>query len=463
LSEVTHTAGAVGVDNGGMATAPPGPRYPRPLQSARFLLTEHRLLERCRRRYGDVFAVNTWPFHPLVVVADPAEIRRIFTGEPAELHAGEGNGVLGPLVGPHSVLMLDEDEHLRRRKLLLPPFHGERMRVYGDVMRDLAHAEVDSWPIGTPFPVLPAMQRLTLRIILRTVFGMDEGARMLELERALIRLMRDAARVMLVPQLQRNLGAWSPQGRFERTRAGVDRMLFAQIAARREHGGEGEDVLSLLLAARDEDGRPPSDAELRDHLVTLLVAGHETTATTLGWTFERLVRHPEALARASAEARAGEGHAYLDAVVQESQRVRPVIGYAMRTLKAPMRVGGYDVPAGATLGSSITLVHRRPDLYPDPHAFRPERFEGRKPETYSWIPFGGGVRRCLGAAFAAFEMRQVLGATLARCELRPADTRPEPRKRKAITHFPGRGATVVLERREPRAAPAAAPEAVAVA
>jgi cytochrome P450 len=227
-------------------------------------------------------------------------------------------------------------------------------------------------------------------------------------------------------------------------------MLLAQIATRRDEGGEGEDVLSLLLSARDEDGEPPSDAELRDHLVTLLMAGHETTATTLAWTFERLLRHPAALARAREEALAGEGHEYRDAVVQESQRVRPVIGYAMRSLTAPMEVGGYAVPAGATLGTSINLVHRRPDLYPDPLAFRPERFVGRKPETYAWIPFGGGVRRCLGAAFASFEMRQVLGVVLSRCELAPADPRPEPRKRRAITYVPGRGAAAVLLRREPR-------------
>ena len=444
-----------------MRSAPPGPRLPRPLQSARFLLTEHRLLARYQRRYGDVFAVNTWPFAPLVVVGDPAEVRRIFTGDPAQLHAGEGNGVLGPLVGPHSVLVLDEAEHLRRRKLLLPAFHGERMRVYGDVMRELAHAEVDTWPLGSPFPLLGAMQRLTLRIILRTVFGMREGARMAELEAALIRLMVDSARVMLVPQLQRDLGRWSPQGRFERTRADVDRMLFAQIAARRERPGDGEDVLSLLVGARDADGIGPSDAELRDHLVTLLVAGHETTATTLGWTFERLLRHPAALARAREEAIAG-GHDYLDAVVQESQRVRPVIGYAMRSLTAPMDVGGYSVKAGATLGTSINLIHRRPDLYPEPHAFRPERFAERKPETYSWIPFGGGVRRCLGAAFASFEMRQVLGVVLSRCELAPADPRPEPRKRKAITYFPARGAAAILESRAPRPAPAV-PEPAVVA
>jgi cytochrome P450 len=439
-----------------MPSAPPGPRFPRPLQSARFLLTEHRLLARYARRYGDVFAVNTWPFSPLVVVSDPAEVRRIFTGDPEQLHAGEGNAVLGPLVGPHSVLVLDEAEHLRRRKLLLPPFHGERMRVYGDVMRELAHAEVDTWPVGSAFGLLPAMQRLTLRIILRTVFGMREGARMAELEQGLIRLMTDAARVMLVPQLQRDLGRWSPQGRFERSRAEVDRLLFAQIAARRADAGDsgvagdGEDILSLLLSARDEDGDSPSDEELRDHLVTLLVAGHETTATTLGWTFERLLRHPAALARAREEAVAGDGHEYLDAVVQESQRLRPVIGYAMRSLTGPMEVGGYAVPAGATLGTSINLVHRRPGPYPDPLAFRPERFEGRKPETYSWIPFGGGVRRCLGAAFATFEMRQVLGVVLSRCDLAPADPRPEPRKRKAITYIPGRGAAAVLASRAPR-------------
>jgi cytochrome P450 len=399
----------------------------------RFLATEHRMLARYRRRYGDVFAVNVWPFDPLVVVGDPAEVKRIFRGDPAQLHAGEGNQVLGPIVGPHSVLVLDEKPHMKTRKMLLPPFHGERMRVYGDTMRELAEAEVATWPAGEEFPLLPAMQRLTLRIILRTVFGVQEDLG--RLEAALIRLMRRGARIMLMPLLQRDYGPLSPQRQFEESRAEVDAMLLAEIARRRQAPG-GTDVLSMLLSVED----PPSDAELRDHLITLLLAGHETTATTLAWTFERLVRHPEAMARA-----ATGDTAYIDAVVQESQRIRPVITYVMRTLQAPMQIAGHEVPAGATLGTSITLMHRRPDLYPDPLAFRPERFIESKPETYTWVPFGGGVRRCLGAAFASFEMRQVLGVVLARRSLSATDPRPERYRRRGITFVPGRGAAVVSQ------------------
>jgi cytochrome P450 len=413
----------------------PGPRLPRPIAGVRFLATEHRMLARYRRRYGDVFAVAVWPFDPLVVIGDPAEVKRIFRGDPSQLHAGEGNQVLGPVVGPHSVLVLDEKEHLKTRKMLLPPFHGERMRVYGDVMREQTEAEVATWPSGTAFPLLPAMQRLTLRIILRTVFGVEEGARMAELERALIRLMGRGSRIMLLPLLQRDYGPGSPQRQFEASRDEVDEILFAEIARRRESPG-GTDVLSMLLDAPE----PPTDAELRDHLITLLLAGHETTATTLAWTFERLVRHPEAMERA-----ASGDTAYVDAVIQESQRLRPVITYVMRTLQSQMEVGGHEVPAGATLGTSITLMHRRADLYPDPLAFRPERFLDGKPETYTWIPFGGGVRRCLGAAFASFEMRQVLSVVLARRALRAADPRPERNRRRGITFVPGRGATVVAQ------------------
>ena len=418
-----------------MSSTLPGPRLPRPIAGVRFLATEHRMLARYRRRYGDVFAVAVWPFDPLVVVGDPAEVKRIFRGDPADLHAGEGNQVLGPVVGPRSVLVLDEKEHLRTRKMLLPPFHGERMRVYGDVMRELTEAEIATWPAGEEFPLLPSMQRLTLRIILRTVFGVEEGARMDELERALIRLMRRGSQIMLLPLLQRDWGPGSPQRRFEASRAEVDALLYAEIARRRESPG-GADVLSMLMAGDD----PPSDAELRDHLITLLLAGHETTATTLAWTFERLVRHPEAMERA-----ATGDTAYIDAVVQESQRIRPVITYVMRTLQAPMTVAGHDVPAGATLGTSITLMHRRADLFPHPLAFRPERFVESKPETYSWVPFGGGVRRCLGAAFASFEMRQVLGVVLSRRALRAADPRPERYRRRGITFVPGRGAVVVAQ------------------
>jgi cytochrome P450 family 135 len=410
---------------------PPGPRLPAPVQGFRFLLTEHRMLERYRRRYGDVFAIDVWPFKPLVVVSDPAEVRRIFTGDSAHLHAGEGNTVLGPLVGPHSVLLLDEDEHLRRRRVLLPAFHGERMRVYGPVMRELAEAELATWPRGEPFALLPAMQRITLRVILRAVFGMRDGG---ALEGGLIRLLAQSG-VLMLPAAQRDLGPWSPWGRFLRTRAEVDAILFAEIARRRAAGDRGEDVLSLLL------GTDATDAELRDDLMTLLVAGHETTATTMAWTLERLVRHPAALARARED---GE---YLDAAVKEAQRMRPVVTYAMRRLTGPMEVGGHAVAAGATLGTSITLMHRRADLHPEPYAFRPERFLDARPETYAWIPFGGGVRRCLGAAFATYEMREILSTVLARLDLSAPDPRPEPWRRKMITFIPARGALVTAQDR----------------
>ena len=417
----------------------PGPRRPRFLQGLRFLFGEHRMLDRYRRRYGELFALDVWPFAPLVVVSDPAEVRRIFTADAAVSHAGEGNGILGPLVGPHSVLLLDEGEHLRRRKLLLPAFHGERMRVYGDVMREVAAAEVATWPRGEELALLPAMQRITLRIILRTVFGLAEGARAEQLERSLVELLA-RSNVMMMHKLQRDLGPRSPWMRFLRARDAVDAQLYEEIARRRAAlagGAEGDDVLSLLLSA----GEHVTDEEVRDDLMTLLVAGHETTATTMAWTLERLLRHPEALRRAQ------EDVEYLDAAVKETQRVRPVVTYAMRKLTAPMEVHGHTVPAGATIGTSITLMHRRPDLYPEPHAFRPERFlDGRKPETYGWIPFGGGVRRCLGAAFATYEMRQVLGVVLADApRLRATEPeRPEHHRRKMITFTPDRGARAVV-------------------
>ena len=234
------------------------------------------------------------------------------------------------------------------------------------------------------------------------------------------------------------------RSRFEAARDEVDRLLYAEIRRRRESGERGEDVLSMLLDATGEDGSEPAEAELRDHLITLLIAGHETTATQLSWTLERLVRHPDALARARAEALEG-GHEYIDAVVKEAQRMRPVLTYVMRTLKSPISLGGHELPAGATIGTSITLIHRRPELYDEPLAFRPERFLEAKPETYAWIPFGGGVRRCLGAPFATFEMRHVLSVILTSRALTAPDPRPEPRRRRGITFVPGRGGQLLAQ------------------
>jgi cytochrome P450 len=418
------------------------------------LATEHRTLEHHRRRYGDVFTVNMWPFERLVVVADPAEVKRIFTGDPHTLHAGEGNKILEPILGSQSVLVLDGDAHLRRRKQMLPAFHGERMRLYGDLMRETADAEIDTWPLDQPFAIKDPMQRITLRVIMRAVFGM-EGERGERLERHLVSMLDNGQGAAMVPFLQHSFGGHGPWAQAERAALAVDELIYDELARRRAGEGGGDDILSMLLEARDSEGEPLGDEELRDQLVTLLVAGHETTATAMSWAVERVLRHPHVLARVREEIADG-GDAYLDCVIKETLRDRPVLNFVMRTLKAPMEVGGYTVPAGWTLGTSILLLHRRPDLFPDPYAFRPERFEERPPETYTWIPFGGGVRRCLGAAFAGFEMKQVLSRVFGRCVLEPADARSERPSRRMITYVPAKGGRVILRARSSEAeAPAA--------
>jgi len=409
---------------------------------------EQTLLERCQRRYGDVFMIRVWPFEKLVVVADPDEVKRIFRGDATLLHAGEGNQILEPLVGLQSVLLLDESDHMHQRKLMLPSFHGDRMRVYGDLMREITDAEIERWPMDEPFALHGPMQAITLRVIMRAVFGIEDAGRLGRLERLLMRMLDLGQSTMMVPFLQHDLGSRSPWGRFKAVRAAADEMMFAEIRERRGLPDleERSDVLSLLMQARDEDGRPMSDHALRDELVTLLVAGYETTATQLAWTFERLLRHPRVLDRLTSEMAAGED-GYLDAVIKESQRSRPVLTYAMRRLTAPMEVGGYRMEAGATLGASAWLLHHRPEIYPDPYSFRPERFEERPAETYTWTPFGGGVRRCLGAAFATYEMKTVLRTVLGRCRLEAPEQKPEAMRRRMITFVPGKGARAMLRSR----------------
>lgn len=406
---------------------------------------EQTLLERCQRRYGDVFMIRVWPFERLVVVADPAEVKRIFRGDATLLHAGEGNKILEPLVGLESVLLLDESDHMHQRKLMLPSFHGDRMRLYGDLMEEITLEEIDRWPLGEAFELHGPMQAITLRVIMRAVFGIEDTGRLKRLERLLMRMLDLGQATMMVPFLQHDLGTRSPWGRFTAVRAAADEMMFAEIRERRGSPGleERSDVLSLLMQARDEDGQPMSDRALRDELVTLLVAGYETTATQLAWTFERLLRHPRVLDRLLAEIASGDD-GYLDVVIKESQRSRPVLTYAMRKVVEPMQVGGYRVDAGATLGASAWLLHHRPEIYPDPYTFRPERFEERPPETYTWTPFGGGVRRCLGAAFATYEMKVVLRTVLGRCRLEAPDPKPEALRRRMITFVPAKGARAVL-------------------
>ncbi len=362
------------------------------------------------RRYGDVFSGRFPGFGFVTYVADPALVKQAFAGDPDDFRAGEANaGPLGPVLGAHSLLTLDGDEHMRQRKLLLPPFHGESVRRYAELIDEIAAEEIEGWPQGTPFRLRPAMQRITLEVILRAVFGVRGEERLRKFRELLPRLGETGASLaMFFTSLRRDLGPLTPYGRFLRVRAEVDELLYAEIAERRAEGGEGDDVLSLLLAARDEQDRPMTDPELRDELITLLTAGHETTATALSWAFERLMRTPQVLGRAVDAADAGDD-AYLDALCKEVLRLRPVVADVARKLSNDEEVGGYTAPAGTLLLPAITVLHHRPDLWERPQELRPERFIDSQPKPYTWIPFGGGTRRCIGASFAQMEMRVVLG------------------------------------------------------
>jgi len=442
---------------------PPGPRLPKAAQTARLVRDPIGYMRRCRARYGDLFTLRYYPFDDLVYVCDPEVIRDIFTGDPDVFRAGEANQFMEPTLGPRSVLLLDGGDHLRMRKRMLPPFHGRSVTRYREVIADIAARELETWPLGRSFALRPRMQEITLEVILRAVFGIEDPGRLARLRPALVRMINVNAIHGVAPITRVDLGPRSPWGRYLRARAEADEIIFEQIARRRAAADDEahDDVLALLLAVRDEDGGDGlTDGELRDELITLLLAGHETTATALAWAFERLVRHPAALARLREEAEVGED-TYLDAVVKETLRSRPVVIDVARTLAEPARVGGYDLPAGVMVVPMITLVQTGPGAWEDPDAFRPERFlDGAQPDPYTWIPFGGGVRRCLGASFATFEMKVVLETILPAADLIPCSPEPEAARLRHVTLVPARGAEVVLERRRP-VRPRTAPAAVA--
>jgi cytochrome P450 family 135 len=407
------------------------------------------MLEDCARRYGDMFTLKIANEGTWVFLADPEAVKQVFTGDPRLLHAGEANVVLLPVLGSHSVLLLDEDAHMAQRKLMLPPFHGERMRGYEQTMAEVAGREIERWPAGEPVSAWPTMQAITLEVIMRTVFGVTDTARLGRLRDVLQSSLSWATQ----PRRMAKLALLGPRRlatnrSFQGAIRPADELIYDEIRARRDAPdlAERDDVLSLLLQARHDDGSPMSDKELRDELMTLLVAGHETSATALAWALEALARHPAALDRLRDEVDAGDD-TYLNAVVQEILRLRPVIALVLRRLTEPMEIGGRLLPAGVNVAPSIYLVHRRPDVYPEPRAFRPERFLERPPGTYTWFPFGGGVRRCLGASFAQFEMKVVLRELVARLEIRPARPQPERRVRRAIVFAPERGGELVVERR----------------
>ena len=422
---------------------PPGPAEAPSVQTARWLLRPVAFMESCRRRYGDAFSVRFLGFEtPMVMLSDPEAIRALYTASEHGLPPGR-TVALRPVVGARSLLLLEGREHLARRKLMLPPFHGERMRGYEAIVSEIVAADVERWPRDEPFALHPHMQAITLEVIVRAVFGVTDADRRARLAERLGRLLHDTASVRLQfgVLIARRLGAPDPLERLRGLTRDIDALLAAEIAERR--ADPREDILSTLVGARFEDGAPMGDEEIRDQLMTLLLAGHETTATGLAWTFDLLLRHPDVLARLVAEIDAGEQDRYLRAVVAESLRLRPVVPLAGRRLNAELRVDGHVLAPGTDVTPAIWLAHTRPDRYPEPYAFRPERFVDSAPATYAWIPFGGGVRRCIGAAFAEMEMRVALAEILRRRELRPVSRRAERVARRNVTFSPRGGTRVV--------------------
>jgi cytochrome P450 len=419
------------------SSLPPGSDLPMARQTARMVMRPLRFMEELRARFGDVFTVRLLGEAPWVMVSDPALIKQVFKAPANVLHAGEVKQVLKPVLGSDSVLLLDEDRHMRQRKLLLPLFSGGHIEGYEKSMRTAAERAIETWPKGRAEPAVAWTRAIALEVILRTVFGVPRDS---ERFGALHTALSD----LRLPSNARESRAATFRSAIER----VDSLIFAEIRSRSENGGTKghDDVLSLLVQAQHEDGSAMASSEIRDELMSLLVAGYETTATTLAWALERLARNPQALAVASEEGRAGGGP-YIEAVLKETLRLRPALPLVGRAVKAPFNLEEHSIPPGTTIMPAILLLHHRPDIYPDPTSFRPERFLGGPPDPHAWIPFGGGVRRCIGARFALHEMRVVLATLLEHAEVRAVEQRPEAMRRRDVTLSPSLGARIILEAR----------------
>ncbi len=434
--------------------APPTIELSRALQVLRFSQRQIELVFRARREHGDVFSMKGGLPGGSVVTCHPEHVKSLFTAKPALVPSVTAESPLRPIVGPRSVLTANEPRHLRQRKLLLGPFHGEAIRQYAEMISVATERELDRWPLGRPFALAPRMQALTLQVIVSGVFGLQERPSRGSAEHRLLGTIKQLAaistsRLAKVDELL-NFGRSEPRGI---TRAGVavlDRAVFPVIAARRCAGdlAERRDILSLLLAARTEEGEMLTDRELRDELLTLLLAGFETTANSLAWTWERLLRTPQAHERLCRAVRSGElAEEHVEATILEAMRSRPVIPIIGRRVTVPWRLGEYVMPAGSAISVSTLLLHHREDLYPEPFAFRPQRWMDRKPGAYEWVPFGGGTRRCLGATLAMAEQRAVLAAMAERLQLEPDRPEPERAQHRNVTMIPARGARAILVRR----------------
>ena len=424
---------------------PPGPRLPQWVQLIVFMRYWAQFVTACRRRYGKVFTIRAAMAPPMVYVSDPAEIKKVFAGDPSIFHAGEANAMLGGLLGDTSVLVIDDDVHRERRRLMLPPFHRDAVARQAGLMAEIAATNIAGWSVGRPFAVVPKMSEITLEVILRTVIGASDPARLAALRAVMPKLLNVglwASFAIARPELQRRRLWRALRDRMQE----ADRLLYAEIAERRADPNLAErtDVLAMLVCATDEDGRALSDRELRDQLMTLLVAGHDTTATGLSWTLERLTRHPTILDKAvqAADAEDSAGDEYLDAVAKETLRIRPVVFDVGRALKEPVELAGYQLPAGVMVVPAIGLVHSDSQVYPDAERFDPDRMVGANLSPTTWFPFGGGNRRCLGATFAMVEMRVVLREILRRVELATTTAPSETQRVKHVIMVPRNGGRI---------------------
>jgi cytochrome P450 family 135 len=436
----------------GREELPPGPRMPGALQAAGWALRPLGFMDRCADRYGEIFTLRVRRSRPWVFLTNPEHVKQVFTTEPQLMRAGAGeaNPLLGPLLGSRSVMLQDEPTHMTDRKRILPSFHGQRMQGYGEMMADVARREIDRWPLGEPFELWPRMQAISLEVVMRSVFGDVQGERLEELRRRMVELtnwVNGPRRLALLAAVGERSMTANPN--FRKVMRPVEELVLEEVRLRRSASdrNEREDVLAMLERTQGEDGAPMDSKKLRDELVTFLSDG--PTATSLAWAFERLLRHPDKLARLRAEVLAGDSEEYVDAVVKETLRLCPAVPVVMRRLTEPMQLGGYTIPADTIVAPCVYLMHRRADLYPQPRSFQPERFLGEGAGTYTWIPFGGGVRRCVAVVFAQLEMKRVIQTVLTEVDLCPAESRSEGAARSSVSFAPDGGATVIATRRRP--------------
>jgi cytochrome P450 family 135 len=430
-----------------MSALPPGPRMPRALQAIGWTQRPLPFLERCRRRYGDAFTLRILHWGDWVILSDPDDVKRVFTAGDA-VGVDVANPLLGPVLGSRSVMLLEEPDHMTRRKLVLPAFHGKSIDADAEMMAAVARREVAEWPVGEPFALWPRMQAITLEVVMQAVFGPGEDQRLGELRERLRRLTEWMNEPRNLAMLATFGPRWVTRSRsYRAAMRPVEEAALAEVRRRRAEPGLGRgDIVAMLVGAQYEDGAPMSERDLRDELLTLLTDG--PTSTSLAWTFERLLRNPEKLERAREDALGGDG-TYLDAVIKETLRLRPPVPVVVRRLLQPMRLAGHDLPAGTTVAPCIHLIHRDAEHYPEPLRFRPERFIEKPAGTYTWIPFGGGVRRCLAASYAEMEMKRVLRIVLTSVDLRPAEAGSERIRKSGISFSPGARGLVISE---PRAA-----------